>query len=93
MTARSIFAVLILPSAIKNSNVKRATSLRIGLNPDIRIASGVSSTISSTPVAASKERIFLPSLPIILPFISSLGNETVDTAVSTTWSPEQRSIA
>ena len=39
-------------------------------------ASGVSSIIKSTPVIASIVLIFLPSLPIILPFISSLGKLT-----------------
>ena len=32
--------------------------------------------------------MFLPSLPIILPFISSLGKSTTDTVVSATWSAE-----
>jgi len=36
------------------------------------IASGVSSTIKSTPVAASIALMFLPSRPIIDPLISSL---------------------
>ena len=35
------------------------------------MASGVSSTIKSTPVAASIARMLRPSLPIIWPFISS----------------------
>ena len=39
-------------------------------------ASGVSSIIKSTPVNVSSVLMFLPSLPIILPFISSFGNAT-----------------
>ena len=34
------------------------------------------------PVSVSKAFMFLPSLPIILPFISSFGSETTDTVVS-----------
>ena len=37
-----------------------------------------------TPVAASRARIFRPSLPIILPFISSLGRVTTETVFSAT---------
>lgn len=63
-----------------------ATSLLNGSNPDNTTASGVSSIIKSTPVNVSNAFIFLPSLPIILPFISSLGSETIDTVVSCEWS-------
>ena len=49
-------------------------------------ASGVSSIIKSTPVNVSKVLMFLPSLPIILPFISSFGRATTCTVVSDTWS-------
>ena len=42
-----------------------------GSNEDNKIASGVSSTIKSTPVAASMARMLRPSLPMICPFISS----------------------
>ena len=44
-----------------------------GSNPDKITTSGVSSIINSIPVAFSIARIFLPSLPISLAFISSLG--------------------
>jgi hypothetical protein len=54
-----------------------AMCLRIGLKPDIIIVPGVSSTMTSTPVTLSKALIFLPSLPIILPLISSEGRERV----------------
>ena len=37
--------------------------------------------------------MFLPSLPIILPFISSLGSETTDTVVSDVWSAAHFCIA
>ena len=46
--------------------------------------------IKSTPVSASNCLIFLPSRPIILPFISSLGNATTETVVSAEWSAAQR---
>ena len=46
------------------------------------IASGVSSTIISTPVALSIAFIFRPSLPIILPFISSDSILKTDTQLS-----------
>src|SRR5574344_2159098 len=50
---------------------RRQTSRRIGSNAEITIASGVSSTTISTPVAASRARILRPSRPIIRPFTSS----------------------
>ena len=46
------------------------------------IAPGVSSTISSTPVACSSARMLRPSRPMIRPFMSSLGRSTTDTVVS-----------
>ena len=42
--------------------------------------------IRSTPVTDSIVRMFLPSLPIILPFISSLGKSTTVTVCSSTTS-------
>ena len=41
------------------------------------IEPGVSSMSTSTPEARSKARMLRPSLPMILPLISSLGMETV----------------
>ena len=76
------------PSVISFSKDSRAISLRMGSNPEIITASGVSSTIKSTPVNISNVLIFLPSLPIILPFMSSLGKGTKDVVVSTVWSAE-----
>ena len=49
--------------------------------------------ISSTPVRFSMVRIFLPSRPIILPFISSPGISTTEIAISLTWSAAKRWIA
>ena len=54
------------------------------------IASGVSSTIISTPVAASKALMFLPSLPIILPLTSSDSRLNTDTQFSTACSTPTR---
>ncbi len=71
-TTSSIRAGCIRPSATNWCNAKRQTSRRIGSKALITIASGVSSTTISTPVAASNARMFRPSLPIILPLTSSL---------------------
>jgi len=49
-------------------------------------ASGVSSMMKSTPVAVSSVRMFLPSRPMMRPFISSLGRLTTLTVASDTWS-------
>ena len=64
------------------SRVSLAISRLTGSNELTVIASGVSSIISSTPVIFSIERMFLPSLPIILPFVSSEGRATTVTVVS-----------
>ena len=72
------------PSTINLSRAILATSLRIGSKLERSTASGVSSITRSTPVNVSIVRIFLPSRPIILPFISSFGNcttEIVDSAI------------
>ena len=80
----------ILPSEMSFSRVRRATSRLTGSNVEIVIASGVSSIMRSTPVRVSIERIFLPSRPMILPFISSFGRSTTDTVASATLSAAQR---
>ena len=41
--------------------------------------SGVSSMMTSTPVACSNARMFRPSRPMMRPFISSLGRATAAT--------------
>ena len=63
----------------------RAISRRIGSNEEIQIERGVSSTMRSIPVAISRARMLRPSLPMIRPFISSLGSSmkvTVDSMTS-----------
>ena len=92
-TISSILAGCILPSTINFSSAILATSLLIGSKLDNITASGVSSIIKSTPVNVSIVLIFRPSLPIILPFISSFGNGTTCTVDSETWSAAQRWIA
>ena len=92
-TISSILAGWIRPSTISFSSAIRAISLRIGSNPDNTTASGVSSIISSTPVIVSSARMLRPSLPIILPFISSLGSCTTEIVVSATWSAAHLWIA
>ena len=83
----------ILPSSINFSSAILATSLLNGSKPDKITASGVSSIIKSTPVNVSNAFIFLPSLPMILPFISSDGSATIDTVVSAEWSAAHFCIA
>ena len=61
------------------SSGEAAISLLKGSKLDNTIASGVSSIIKSTPVTDSIVLIFLPSLPINLPFISSFGSSMVET--------------
>ena len=69
-----------------------AVCFRIGSKHDTETDSGSSSTIRSTPVEFSIALIFLPSLPIILPFISSLGKFIEDTEESLTTSEAYRCI-
>ena len=80
----SIRAGCILPSAISFSSVTLAISLFTGSKHERVIASGVSSIIRSTPVRVSIALMFLPSRPIIRPFISSLGSGTTETVDSLT---------
>ena len=80
LTTSSILAGWILPSLTSLCKDILAISLLIESKQERIIASGVSSTMIATPVAASSALIFLPSLPIILPLISSdsiLNTETV----------------
>ena len=83
-TISSILAGWILPSDINFSSATLAISRLTGSKPERITASGVSSMIKSIPVSVSNVRIFLPSRPIILPFISSLGSSTTETVVSAT---------
>ncbi len=77
---------------MSRSSETRAISRRIGLWHEITTASGVSSMMISTPVAASMARMLRPSRPMIRPFISSLGSASTET-VRPTNSPASRSIA
>ena len=81
------------PSAIRRSIACRATSRRNGSNHDRMIAPGVSSTISSTPVAVSSARMLRPSRPMMRPFMSSLGRSTTETVVSMACSAALRWMA
>ena len=71
-----------LPSSKSLLIALEATSLLKGLCDETVTTPGVSSIIISTPVFNSIARIFLPSLPIILPFISSLGKFTIEAVFS-----------
>ena len=70
-TTSSIRAGWIRPSVTNWWSARRAISRRTGSKADNTIASGVSSTTISTPVAASSARILRPSRPIMRPLISS----------------------
>ncbi len=71
----------ILPSAMRLPSATAATSRRSGSKQDSVTESGVSSTMTFTPVSASNVRMFRPSLPMIRPFISSAGSGTTVTVV------------
>ena len=55
------------------SSASRATSRRTGSKHETTTVSGVSSMMTSTPVASSNARMFRPSRPMMRPFISSFG--------------------
>ena len=71
-TTSSIRAGWIRPSEMSWCRANRHTSRRTGSKALITMASGVSSTTISTPVAASKALILRPSRPMIRPLTSSL---------------------
>ena len=81
-TTSSIRAGWIRPSATSRSIACLAISRRNGSKQERMMAPGVSSMISSTPVACSSARILRPSRPMIRPFRSSLGRSTTETVVS-----------
>ena len=70
-TTSSMRAGCIRPSATSWWSARRAISRRTGSNPESTMASGVSSTMISMPVAASRARMLRPSRPMMRPFISS----------------------
>ncbi len=76
-TTSSIRAGWIRPFWMSRSRERRAISRRTGSKPEMTTTSGVSSMIMSTPVRFSRVRMLRPSRPMIRPFISSDGRETV----------------
>ena len=82
LTTSSIRVGWMRPSWISFSSAILAISRRTLSNPVTMTTPGVSSTITSTPVAFSNARMFRPSRPMIRPFMSSLGMSTVLTVVS-----------
>src|SRR4030065_300821 len=64
-TVSSVRAGWMRPSWTRRVRAILATSRRTGLNPDRMTASGVSSMMTSIPVAASNARMLRPSLPMI----------------------------
>ena len=89
-TTSSIRAGWMRPSAISLLSDMRATSRRTGSKPLTITTPGVSSMITSTPVAFSKARMLRPSRPMMRPFISSLGISTVLVVVSAVWAAAYR---
>ncbi len=89
----SIRAGWMRPSVTSFWMDRRASSRRMGSKLDRMTASGVSSTMMSTPVAISRARMFRPSRPMIRPFMSSEGRSTTETVVSTTCSAAVRWMA
>src|SRR2546425_439054 len=81
-TTSSIRPGWMRPSVMSRSRARRPTSRRTGSKHETTTVSGVSSMMTSTPVAASKARMFRPSRPMIRPFISSEGRATADTVLS-----------
>ena len=71
-TTSSIRAGWIRPSCTSWCRARRATSRRTGSKLLRTIASGVSSTMISIPVADSRARMLRPSRPMMRPLISSL---------------------
>ena len=80
------------PSCTSRPIETRATSRLTGSKLEITTVSGVSSMITSTPVAASKALMFLPSRPMTRPFMSSEGSETALTVDSEVRSEARRSM-
>ena len=81
------------PSDTSFSSASRAISRRTGSKHDTTTVSGVSSMMTSTPVASSNARMLRPSRPMMRPFISSFGSDTAETVVSAVWSAAMRWMA
>jgi hypothetical protein len=80
------------PVGTSFSSARRATSRRTGSKHDTTTVSGVSSMMTSTPVASSNARMLRPSRPMMRPFISSFGSATA-TPRSPRCAPPTRSAA
>ena len=89
----SIRAGWMRPSWTRRSRDRRAISRRMGSKLLRVTASGVSSMIRSTPVRVSKARMLRPSLPMMRPFMSSVGRGTTLTDASPACSTAQRCMA
>ena len=92
-TTSSMRAGWMRPSATSCSIACLATVRRYGSKLDRMMAPGVSSTISSTPVAFSSARMLRPSRPMMRPLRSSLGRSTTETVASRACSGALRWIA
>ena len=92
-TISSMRAGWMRPSTMSFSRACRATSRRSGSKAEMTMASGVSSMMRSTPVAASSARMLRPSRPMMRPLRSSEGSSTTETVASTTVSEARRWIA
>ena len=92
-TTSSIRAGWMRPSVTSFSRLIRAISRRTGSKQLTTTRPGVSSMMTSTPVAFSNERMFRPSRPMTRPFMSSLGMWTLLTVWSLVCSAAYRWIA
>ena len=92
-TTFSMRAGWMRPSTTNRSIARRAISRRTGSKQEMVTASGVSSTTTSTPAIFSNARMLRPLRPMMRPFISSEGSETVETVTSATCSLATRWIA
>ena len=93
LTSSSIRVGWMRPSWISFSSASLAVSRRMLSKPVTTTMPGVSSTMTSTPVAFSKARMLRPSRPMIRPFMSSVGMSTVLTVVSAVCAAAYRWIA
>ena len=82
-TTSSMRAGWMRPSVTNWCRDSLAISRRTGSKQLRIIASGVSSTMNSTPVDASRARMFRPSRPMIRPLMSSLEMLKTETEFST----------
>lgn len=60
------------PSAVEHSDTVLTASQQVKSGPSGAATSKMSSVVDSAPIGISDILVFLPSLPVVLPFVSSL---------------------